>query len=469
MNSHYYKIKFFFIILFIFPLLKCSDQQSQESLVLKVNKKKQPEIKFLGTWRGQGGREKFIQEFVNEYNFTHQDTKVVMTFASKYFADKIHAKKLTEQLKAKESDFDIIFLNNNSSLFPDEPDWPAKYLVDFSQYKEYRENTISGLLSDSIKKIWHGISPGPFLEGYYFALWTNSSVAKKMGIKVKQYGMTFDDFLGYIRAVHEYNTKHPNDYTIPLFESGKDWKTLIYLFYQLYASKLQNDELFFADKVTEEKLEAWHYTLKELEKLQPYEPLSPRWDTIGWWDCSEMMMNNKCLFVVNGTWMYNIWETEILDSLKNIMPAELPVFKPTNIFPGGFTALWAVPKNAPHKDEAVDFLLTLNKPKFAEKWIRYTKCPTGIKGKLMTFSSGADKFEDFTYHVIDNYSEHLYSTGDNRHIYNEELRSNINYAYEVLDRDLDADAAMEKVREVVVSNKVIIEKTGNKKEHKQSD
>jgi len=40
----------------------------------------------------------------------------------------------------------------------------------------------------------------------------------------------------------------------------------------------------------------------------------------------------------------------------------------------------AVLKNSPHRDQAVKLLMSLNKPDVAEKWARYTKSPTGVKG-----------------------------------------------------------------------------------------
>jgi spermidine/putrescine-binding protein len=39
-------------------------------------------------------------------------------------------------------------------------------------------------------------------------------------------------------------------------------------------------------------------------------------------------------------------------------------------------------KNAPHRDAAVDLLLYICGPRTAEKWVRYTKNPTGLRGHL---------------------------------------------------------------------------------------
>lgn len=443
------------LVYFLFSTCSEGDIKNQENTTLRANAKKaKTEIKFLGTWKGEGGREKFIKSFVREYNFENQETNVVLSFPDeilkKYGGDEVKEKEsmwIKEQLYAEQSEYDIVLIYNQPELINDEPGWAAKYLVDFSKIEEFRNNTKSELLSDSIKKIWGGIIPGPFVEGYYFALWCNIDVAKKVGVEVKQFGMTFNDFFGYIKAVSEYNEKHQNEYIYPILDSGNDWKTLPLLFNQLYMSHLNNDDLFFHGSFSEHKLEAWHKALKDLERLQPYYPLSKNWDTISWGNTIYQPLEGKCLFYSNGSWMYNRWQLNDEEKLKNMMPVEYPVVNPVNFFIGGYNIFWAVPKNAPHKEEAIKFLLALNKAKYAEKWVRYTKCPTGIKGKLASVSLGVDKFEDFTYNIINKYKGRLYITGDSRHIFDNEHIWDETYGYDVLNGKMSADEAIARIRE----------------------
>jgi ABC-type glycerol-3-phosphate transport system substrate-binding protein len=75
---------------------------------------------------------------------------------------------------------------------------------------------------------WNGMIPGPYLEGQYWALWFNKKVAEKVGIEIKQFGMTFDDFAGYLKAIYQYNQSNPDDYVIPLYESYV-WETTMLL------------------------------------------------------------------------------------------------------------------------------------------------------------------------------------------------------------------------------------------------
>ena len=85
------------------------------------------------------------------------------------------------------------------------------------------------------------------------------------------------------------------------------------------------------------------------------------------------------------------------------MPAEYPCFQKTSMYIGGYQIAWAVPKNAPHKDEAVKFLLAINSADIAERWVLYTKCPTGILGQMTDVSFGSDKFETYTYTIQKKY------------------------------------------------------------------
>ena len=87
-----------------------------------------------------------------------------------------------------------------------------------------------------------------------------------MGIEVKSTGMTFDDFLSYIKAVDVYNKSNPNDYIAPIHQAG-NWKTSFIFAFHLYASALNNSNELFNKQVTENKLNAWYETLKALEEI----------------------------------------------------------------------------------------------------------------------------------------------------------------------------------------------------------
>jgi hypothetical protein len=104
----------------------------------------------------------------------------------------------------------------------------------------------------------------------------------------------------------------------------------------------------------------------------------------------------------------NIWLALDEEKINNCIPTEFPSFKTPPVYPGGYQIMWAVLKKAPHKEEAIRFLLAMNKPAMSEMWVRYTKCSTGIKGNLTGVSFGKDQFENFSYHVQDVYKRNTY-------------------------------------------------------------
>jgi ABC-type glycerol-3-phosphate transport system substrate-binding protein len=274
-------------------------------------------------------------------------------------------------------------------------DWPKKYLVDFSEYPEFMNNTLPSLNNEEAKAKWRGIIPGSSLEGYNYSIWYNRALAKQMGIEVKQFGMTYEDLLGYIKAIDTYNKAH-NESIIPIQENG-DWSTINILAYRLYLSELNNLDEALKDNVTENKLNAYHKTLKALQELSKYHAYPKNWKDFVFIKSLDNALTHKCFFYVNASWMYNYWQkVDKNNELLNMIPAELPVFKPSDVYFGGYSVMWAVPKNAPHKEEAIKFMLFMTSSDVADKWNRYTKCPTGLKGNIASVSLGKDHFEEFT-------------------------------------------------------------------------
>jgi hypothetical protein len=79
--------------------------------------------------------------------------------------------------------------------------------------------------------------------------------------------------------------------------------------------------------------------------------------------------------------------------------------------------------------------------------VQYTKCPTGIKGKLTDVSFGSDQFESFSLHVQKNYGENTYHFGEyiEQYIVGE-LPARYSGYWEVLIGQLTADEAIQRIR-----------------------
>ena len=384
---------------------------------LNINKKGEKEISaikvttqlnFVGHWLYQAKREDLVREMTNEFEFLNQDCKVNLAFPEDIYysrsKENCEEEFVAQQLLAEHSKYDIIRINDaylKIALYMKDPDWAKKYVVDFSQYPDFINNTMPELVNDSAKSKWKGIIPGPYLEGYNYCIWYDRDLAKEVGIDIKQLGMTIEDLIQYVKAIDAYNKSHNTDIT-PIHECS-DWSTINALAFRLFLSELDNWKEALKDNVTENKLKAFHKTLKAFEELSKYHAYSKSWKQTEFLPSLNYPMKHKSFFYVNASWMYNYWQKIANKEVINMVPNELPVFKPSPIYFGGYSVMWAVPKNAPNKEEAIKFLLFMNKPDIAEKWSRYAKCPTGIKGNVTSVTFGKDHFEDFIYNINKKY------------------------------------------------------------------
>jgi hypothetical protein len=410
-------------------------------------------VNLVGHWLNEGKRELFVRNLARVYEFENQRVKVNLKFPEELYYDAedraSNEKYLAKVMRQGLTDWDVLRLNGEygevTNILGD-PAWPQKNLVDFSEMEEFREGTQDALLTEEEMANWNGMIPGPYLEGQYWALWYNKKVAEKVGIEIKQFGMTFDDFAGYLKAIHQYNQNNPEDYVIPLYESYS-WETTMLLALNLFSSYLGDSDLFLKWEISEKKLQAWHKTLKQIERISPYNPIHSSWSETDWASSHEKMLNGECLFYVNGSWMYNIWEGIDNERIYDVVPAELPSSGKNVIYPHAYSITWGVPKNVPNRQEAVKFLLAMNTPDVAEMWTRYTKCPTGIKGNLSSASLGGDQFEEFAKYVQDNYSENNYRYfWSSAWILNNDHYDTPVYFREVLDGKMTADEAMVAIR-----------------------
>lgn len=413
-------------------------------------------INLVGHWLNEGKREHFVRNLARVYEFENQHINVNLEFPENLYYDNLdrgsNEKYTARVYREGLTDWDVLRINgeyNEVYEILGNPDWAKELLVDFSEMEEFREGTRPELLTEEAQDFWNGMIPGPYLEGQYWALWYNKEVAAKIGIDIKQFGMTFDDFAGYLKAVYQYNQKNPEDNVIPVYESFV-WETTMLLAYNLYASLLDDADEFRTPKITEHRLEAWHKTLSAMESIAKYKPVDPSWLETRWEDSHEMMLNGECLFYVNGSWMYNIWEGIDQEKIFDIIPAELPAFEENKIYPHDYSITWGVAKNVPNREEAVNFLLAMNTPDVAEMWVRYTKCPTGIKGNLSSASFGGDPFEEFSRYVQENYSINKYRYYDSSAwVLNDQHAATPVYFREVLDGTMTADEAMAAIRAAI--------------------
>lgn len=380
------------------------------------------EVNCIGHWKDEGKRELLVREVANEFEFLHQDIKVNLKFPEEvYFkgsaGDATEVGFIVKEITSKQPKWDIIRLKDYYSKVAvelNDPDWGKKYLVDFSEFPDFVANQQQFLFSDDYKSQNGGITIGPYNEGFFWALWYNKEVAKKIGLEIKQFGMTADDFISYFKAVYNYN-KANNTNIVPYFEEN-GWITMNIVMTQLFLSCFDNINELKNTDYSPDKIKKLESVFKILEELSNYEPTYKDRSKVVWLQ-SERLVKGECLFYIQGSWMYNIWDNSNKKAVEIMVPAEMPSMHGTSpCYMGGYKACWAVPKNAPHKEAAIKLLKYWATNGIADKWVRYTKCPTGLKGVLVSSTFGLDTYENFEYNLSKKYGISMINPGDNRYI-----------------------------------------------------
>jgi ABC-type glycerol-3-phosphate transport system substrate-binding protein len=215
----------------------------------------------------------------------------------------------------------------------------------------------------------------------------------------------------------------------------------------LYISEINDVAEINSDTYNDKKLAAWYKVLKFCEELAKNKVINYDYQSVKWQATWNYPLTKKCLFYLNASWMYNIWLKLDSKLVNDMVPVELPTYKQPNLYYGGYMITWAVPKNAPHKEEAIKFLLYLNRSDMAEKWARYTKCPSGIAGAVTSSAIGSNQFEEYTNGINTKYgSRKVNFIDDSRIIFGNTRHQLNNYSKEVIRGINTADEAMVEIR-----------------------
>ena len=354
-------------------------------------------LNWIGHWKDEGKREDLVHEVKKEYEFLHPNVKINLVFNSDLEGDDPNRKvraadAIVRMIKTGEIDWDVVFLDVATYELVTErlrdPSWPVKHLVDFEHVPGFPETQKDFIIDDPwYRKKVGGMLTGPFIENYMMGLWYNTEVAERVGLDVRERGMTFNDLKDYARALHRHNLEHGS--SIAFIQIGS-WNRLDFLFEHMFKSLFDDFDAAVERTFNEEKRLAFLKTLTAFEDLSKYQPILPRdWQKKGALEInSEILLDDAALFITGGTFMYN--QFVILDPARSVKmrPVENPVIGKANGLVGDYTPIFAVMKESRNREAAIDFLMSWTQPKIAEKWVRYTKNLTGTKGNLSETVSG---------------------------------------------------------------------------------
>ncbi len=370
-------------------------------------------INWMGHWYQADKRYDLVLEIKRDFSFRNQDTRVNLQFPEQILGtnDKVAvARLIVDMIKQQRFDWDIVWMDNHIYQFVAEalndPHWGRTHLVDFEQVPGFVQSQKPFIIEDpAYRNQSGGILVGPFIEGYYYALYYNRDLAAKIGIQPKQFGMSFEDLLGYVKAAAIYNQTAKEK--IPIFFDAYDLPSMEALFQNLVKSWLDDYATATQERSSQEKLAAMYKGFQAFEAFGRYKPLTPSYATNAWFLTRDVPLNDGALFYISGTWMYSRWrDIDIVKSTK-MVPTELPVFKPVNYGLGGFITTWAVMKDSPRRDSAVRLVMSMCTPRVAEKWVQYTKTPTGVAGDLSKATMGDDVYETYQRTLSEKYGSRI--------------------------------------------------------------
>ena len=388
-----------------------------------IAEKKYKQVNWMGHWLHEDLRETLVREVAKEFEFENDDIKINLKFPQEIMGVRskpLVAKHIADMIRSRNIDWDVIWLDDNIySMVAEElndTEWGKKHLVDFEAIPGFTETQKRFIIENPIyRNQTGGMIVGPYIEGYLYALWYNKNVAQQLRLKIKNRDMTFDDLIGYAQVVHEYNTH--NDHPVSLFYEAKDWMTLEMVFQRLFKSTFKNFDEAISKVLSVRKREALLKTFQAFAQLGDYHPLIPSHNKNIWFNTRHLILDDKALFYVGGTWMYSHWRGIDPSKLKKMVPAELPVFQKVDHSLGGYIPSWAVMKDSPNRKAAISLIMFWSRPQVAEKWVRYTKNPTGLRGNLDNAQLGSDLYEKFQFDIIRKYGSKLDYRADAAYIF----------------------------------------------------
>jgi len=366
-------------------------------------------LNWIGHWKDEDRREDLVYEVKREFEFLHPEVKLNLVFNRDLEGpDPAYKRRAAEaivrMIRTGDVAWDIVYLDvavyEHVTEMLGDPEWVEKHIVDFSRVPGFLASQKSFIVEDPrYREKIGGILTGPYIEGYIQNMWYNAEVAAKTGLAVKERKMTFDDLLEYARLLRNYNREHGT--AIRLVKLGS-WNRVDLLFENLFKSQFPDFESAVAVEYSEEKREAFLRTLMAFERLSEFGPVvNPGWESLTFNDFKQQFLfHDDALFIMAGTFMYSNFRGIDMEESRKMRPLENPVMGMPNGLTGDFTPTFAVMKNSDNRDLAVDFLMSWATPKIAEKWVRYAKNPTGIRGHLSEtvsreIGAGNDVYERF--------------------------------------------------------------------------
>lgn len=429
-------------------LFSCKENNTNNKQSTKSALEEKVTLSWLGHWYGEGKKETLLHELAREFSLLNQGIEIDLEFPQQManlkegeWAFYATEDTITKMIQSDKWPYDMLICDSylywTIGYKTGDMNWGEKHLVDFKKEPWFIRSHIDYITKEknNIDK-YGGIAPGAFIEGGWNLFYVSSQVEELLGIKVKTHDMDMNDFLSYAKAVHEYNQTHKDKITFLSFPR-KDYKDFLH---HLLRSCLQKDK----PDNTEEGVEALMEVFKELEKFVSYQPLTEYIKYNGTDD--KTLYHDKILFIYFPSWINMFWRKTNPDGEQFMNPCEMPSMngKKSSIYSGNYNAVFVVPKKAKNRDAAIKFMKFISSEETAEKWIKYSKSPSGLKSRIAYNDFGLDKYSRFSNHISTKYDNRLDEGRIEWFLFQLNKQTHF-YVEEIMQGDISADIGLERI------------------------
>jgi len=354
-------------------------------------------------------RHRLIKEVEREFKLRNQEIELKLVFASQIFKGwEEQNEYIASMIKSGDYKYDIIEMEPNrywaiGRLLKD-PDWGEKYLVDFSVMDWFKERHQSFIYSNNLIRIkTSNIMTCPYLEGVYGTLWINTKVLAKIGGSLKQFNLTIKDIHDLINKLKIYNESAKDK--IAFIDVERGYNSIFDLSRVLFLSA------YFGETEKEGNMDAALKALKrvaeEFEYLQQQTHLS---NPVMWGDISHKpIMNDKALMASFPTYAFIAWQSLDSADVLKIVPCELPIFEHNSkYYPGYYQGAFGVMKNSTNVENSIKLIKYLCSESVAERWLMYSKSPTGLKTRITSSEFDQNNYDRFYDYINKKYTNTIY-------------------------------------------------------------
>jgi ABC-type glycerol-3-phosphate transport system substrate-binding protein len=370
-------------------------------------------LTWLAPWYEEGMKEVLMREIAREFAFLNQDIDFTIVFPQEVFGEghwwSNTSRNLLETVSRDEWPYDIMITDRSmiGTIISEtgNPSWATENLVDFSEEEWFVKAHKDGILSEEFVDSYHGLVPGPIIEGNIYILYVSEIVENKLGLQVKRHDMEFNDFVEYAEAVNNFNLNN-NDKVV--FFSLQQSNAFSRLFQNMSLS-VHGKENFSSLDESVDALTSVYSALEQLAGLNAFEQQGLIDPSTGDIFTESVLMPEASLFHLMPSWMYLLWDFSYPDEVGFMKPCEIPSMygqKPP-FYPGGFQTLFAVPKRGKNVEAAKKLIRYMTTSEIGEKWISYTRNPTGLGTVISMTDFGQGEFDLFFRHIQQSYGINL--------------------------------------------------------------